>query len=215
MPSLRALTLLVPRSLRGAAIQSWRASPKKSLLAMTCFCLLTLLLSSCGFHLRGEMPLAAPLHRMYVQSTDPYGTLTRNIKQSLKMSDVTLTDNTSEATTILSITHDDTSQQLLSVSGTQQTRQYKLIVTVVFEVNDNHGRTIVSPQALSDSRVITVQSNQILGSSSEANLYYQQMRRALASAIMYRLSSHEITSVINDAFKPPVTPKKQKAKKSA
>lgn len=208
MPSLRA-----PRFLRGVTIQSLIASSKKALLAMTSM-LLMLSLTSCGFHLRGEMPLAQPLHNLYVQSTDPYGILMRNLQQSLKMSNVHLTDKPTDATTILSITHDDTDQQLLSVSGTQQTRQYKLIVTVVFEVTDNLGRSIIGPQALAESRIITVQSNQILGSSSEANLYFQQMRRALASAIMYRLSSQEITTSINDAFAPKIAPKKHKTKKS-
>lgn len=106
MPSLRA-----PRFLRGVTIQSLIASSKKALLAMTSM-LLMLSLTSCGFHLRGEMPLAQPLHNLYVQSTDPYGILMRNLQQSLKMSNVHLTDKPTDATTILSITHDDTDQQL-------------------------------------------------------------------------------------------------------
>jgi LPS-assembly lipoprotein len=157
------------------------------------------LLVGCGFHLRGEMPLAPPLHNLYVQSIDPYGTLVRILEQSLKMSNVHLAANSSEANTILTIIRDDTAQDLLSVGGSQQTRQYKLSVIVAFEVTDNSGRILVEPQTLVESRVITVQSNQILGSSNEANLYFQQMRGTLASAIMYRLSSHEITKTINQA----------------
>ena len=157
------------------------------------------LLGGCGFHLRGEMPLAPPLHNLYVQSIDPYGTLVRILEQSLKMSNVHLAANSSEANTILTIIRDDTAQDLLSVGGSQQTRQYKLSVIVAFEVTDNSGRILVEPQTLVESRVITIQSNQILGSSNEANLYFQQMRGTLASAIMYRLSSHEITKTINQA----------------
>ena len=161
------------------------------------------LLCSCGFHLRGEMKLAKPLHSVYIQSVDPYGTLVKNLEQSLKMSNVHLAASSSEAQTILVILQDETSQKLLSVGGTQQTRQYQLTVTASFEVTDAKGQTIVPPQVLGEGRVITVQSNQILGSSNEANLYFQQMRRALASAIMYRLSSHEISSMINSAYDPP------------
>lgn len=166
----------------------------------------TALLGGCGFHLRGEMPLAPPLHSLYIQSVDPYGVLTRNLEQSLKMSHVQLTESADKAKTVLVILRDDTSQALLSVGATQQTRQYKLTAVVTFEVTDASGRIIIPPQELADSRVITVQSNQILGSSNEANLYFQQMQRGLATAIMYRLSSHQITSDINAAFKP-ATPK--------
>lgn len=158
------------------------------------------LLTGCGFHLRGEMPLAQPLHSLYIQSIDPYGTLVHNLEQSLKMSNVKLADKPGNAQTILIIARDDTSQKLLSVGATQQTRQYELAASVTFEVTDAHNRSLVPQQTLTEKRAITVQSNQILGSSNEANLYYQQMRRSLANAIMYRLSSHEVTAIINKAF---------------
>ena len=40
----------------------------------------------------------------------------------------------------------------------------------------------------------------ILGSSNEANLFYQQMRRTLAYAIMNRIASKEVTNIVNAAF---------------
>ena len=158
------------------------------------------LITACGFHLRGDLPLAPPLQSMYIQSSDPYGTLVKELEQSLKMSGVKLAATPPAAQTVLVILHDEPTQKLLSVSGTQQTRQYQLTVTVTFEVNTPSGRTIVPPQALAESRVITIQSNQILGSSNEANLYYQQMRRTLASSMLYRLSSHEVTGMVSDGF---------------
>lgn len=159
-------------------------------------------LVSCGFHLRGDMPLAPPLHKMYLQTKDPYGVLASNLESSLKMSGVQLT-TADEANVSLVILSDDTTQELLSVGGTQQTRQYKLSVFVTFEVEDHNGNIILAPQTLSDSRVITIQSNQILGSSNEAVLYFQQMRRTLAIAIMYRLSSQDVTKLVNQTFEPP------------
>jgi LPS-assembly lipoprotein len=156
-----------------------------------------LTLGGCGFHLRGETQLAPALHSLYIQSIDPYGVLVKELEQSLKMSKVKIAASSAEAESTLVISNDSTAQDLLSVGGTQQTRQYKLSVIVVFYVNDAKGRTILEPQSLTESRVITIQSNQILGSSNEANLYFQQMRRTLASAIMYRLSSRQVTSLIN------------------
>lgn len=159
---------------------------------------MTLLLSACGFHPQGEMRLADPLKRMHLQTPDPYGSLARNLRDYLRMSHVKLVA-CNEAQTNLVILHDDTSQELLSVSGTQQTRQYNLKVNVAFEITNKAGHTILPAQSFSETRAITVQSNQILGSSNEANLYYQQMRRSLAYAIMTRLSSLEVTDIINHA----------------
>ena len=155
------------------------------------------LLSSCGFHLQNAMPLAPPLHKMYLQSIDPYGQLTRSLRQLLKLSHVQLVSSPTEASTVLAILKDSTSQNLLSVSGTNQTRQYNLVVTVIFEINNNKGQTMVNQQTLSETRTITVQSNQILGSRNEANIFYQQMRRILAAKIMDRIASKEISVLVN------------------
>jgi LPS-assembly lipoprotein len=168
---------------------------------------LSTLLTACGFQLQGEMPLALPLHRMYLQAPDPYGRLARDLREYLKMSGVELASSPSNAKTILVILKDDNSQTLQSVSSTQQTRQYELKVNVTFEINDTQGRTLVNPQTLSESRTITIQSNLILGSSNETNLYYQQMRRLLAYAIMNRIASREVTKIITDAFSPHAAPK--------
>jgi len=163
----------------------------------------SILLSACQFHLQSETNLAPALHSIYLQSQDPYGHLARNLKEYMKMSDVTFTDSPNDAKTMLVIVSDTTAQRLLSVNGTLQTRQYNLIATVTFEITDSKGLIIVPPQSLSETRSMTVQSNEILGSSNEANLFFQQMRRSLAYAIVNRISSQQITQTVNDAF--PVT----------
>lgn len=158
-------------------------------------------LSACGFHLQGETHLAPPLHRLYLKTSNPYGYLTRNLRQAFKASHVQLVSSPTEANTILTILTDDTSQELLSVSGTQQTRQYNLKVSVNFQITDPQGRIWVDTQTLSENRTITIQSNQILGSSNEVSLMYRQMRRTLANSIMNRLASKEITDILMQATK--------------
>lgn len=162
-----------------------------------------LMLSACGFTLQGEKQLAPPLHRLYLQTPDTYGNLERNLKDSLKMSGVKLVSSPAEADTMLIVTSDNSYQELLSVSGTQQTRQYSLRLVVSFEITTPSGKVLLPAESLSDSRTITVQSNQILGSSNESTMYYQQMRRSIAAAIMNRLASTQVTDIINHEFEPP------------
>lgn len=171
----------------------------KGILRSLFFCF-ALLITGCGFHLQGETKLATPLHRMHLKTPDPYGQLARSLQQYLKISNVQLVTSPEQASTILSILRDETSQELLSVSGTQQTRQYTLRVTVAFDISTPEGKSIIGPQTLSETRTITIQSNQILGSSNEANLFYQQMRRTLAYAILNRIASNEITRKIEKSF---------------
>lgn len=162
--------------------------------------LLTAALSGCGFHLQGDKTLAPPLQTMYLDTPDPYGILAHQLEQNLKLSHVRLVSSAKEAQTVLVIMQDDNSQELLSVSGTQQTRQYALKVTVSFAITDSSGSIIMPAVSLTEQRYITIQSNQILGTSNESNLFYQQMRRTLAFSIMNRIASQEVTAMVNKAM---------------
>ncbi len=157
-------------------------------------CLLTI--TSCGYHLRGSMPLAAPLYKLYLETSDPYGPLTRYLKQFLKVSGVTLVDQRENSTAVLVILREATSQQLLGISGTQQTRQYNLILNVTFQVTNPQGKILVPIQNITETRSFTIKSDQILAGSNEANNLYNQMRQAIVYDIMARLGSTEITLLL-------------------
>jgi outer membrane lipopolysaccharide assembly protein LptE/RlpB len=163
--------------------------------------------------LQGQLQLAPALHRLYIQAADPYGVLVRMIKLYCKTSHVQLVDAPENATAVLEITQDTAKDEFLSVSGTQQTRQYKLSVIVSFVIKDPKGRIIVPLQTLTEERTITIQADQILGSSNEANLFYEQMRRSIAFAMMNRISSQDVTQMINTGIsgaKSATTAKKNK-----
>lgn len=160
-------------------------------------------LTSCGFHLQGNLVLAPPMHRLYIQSPDPYSYLIRKIDEYLRISKVLRVSSPDQADVILTIISDDATQELLTVNGTNQTRQYNLQVIVTFMLSKADGAIILGPQTLSETRPLTVQANQILGSNNEANLFYQQMRRTIAYGIMNRISSREVTNLVNKAFQSP------------
>ena len=166
------------------------------LFIVSTLCALTL---ACGFNVQGPVKLAPPLQLLYLQAPDPYGHLARYLSQYLRASGVTLTATPETARTTLIILADDSSQELLGVSSTQQTRQYNLRVTVRFEViNAKTGLVLIAPQDLTETRTTTVQANMVLGSSNEATINYEQMRRSIASSILTRLSAknaeHDVIS---------------------
>ena len=168
----------------------------KTCLSVISIILLVWGLSGCGFHLQGKTHLAPPFKRIYLQTNNPYGYLARYLRESLKLSNVELASSPCDATIILIIQRDENLQQLITVNSTTQTRQYNLQVLVAFALLDKHGYVLLPTQQLSESRVMTIQSNQILGSSNESNLYFQQMRRTLANAIMNRIGSREVSNLV-------------------
>lgn len=162
--------------------------------------ILILNLTACGFRPQSEKNLAPPLLQLYVQTADPYGFFTKNLKLQLKTSKVNLVDDPKDAQVILHILKDETSQELLSTSGSQQTRQYNLHVTIHFDLSKKNGEIILPLQILTETRTITVLANQILGSNNEAMAYYKQMRESLARAVMNRIASKEVTKQVQAAF---------------
>ncbi|OAI48411.1 hypothetical protein AYO45_05025 [Gammaproteobacteria bacterium SCGC AG-212-F23] len=152
-----------------------------------------LCLTACGFHLRGPFTLAPPLQTVYIESADPYGKLIRNVRDYLKMSGVRIVTQAKDATAILVLSKDTEGQQLVSVSSSQQTRQYNLTLSATFRVDHPNGTTWISQQEVSDSRPITIQSNQVLAGSNEATIFYQIMRQNLAYNIIYALASAGVT----------------------
>lgn len=166
---------------------------RKLILIFTLFCI-----TSCGYQLRGSVPLAPRLHQLFLETKDPYGQLTRNLKAFLKISGVHLVDKQEDAESTLVILKELTSQQLLGISGTQQTRQYNLILTVTFEVTDAQGKVLVKPQTVAETRTLTIKADQILAGSNEANTLYDQMRQAIVYDIMSRLASKDITALLTN-----------------
>lgn len=158
-------------------------------------------LTSCGFQLRGSTPLSPALQELYIKTADPYGELTRYLREYLRMSGVHLAATPQEATTLLVILNEQQSQQLLSVSGTQQTRQYNLFLVVTFMVTDPKGVVLVPPQAVSEVRTLTTVSDQILGGSNEQTTLYQQMRQAIVYDIMNRLGSRDVSFLLMERKK--------------
>lgn len=165
--------------------------------------ILSLCLSACGFHPRGPMTLAPPLQTMYIQTDDPYGQLIKNLKVYLKISHVRLTNTPAEATSILEILSENTSEVLLNISGTQTTRQYNLTLTVSYRITDNKGNVLVNTQVATETRPLTINANQMLSGSNQAVSLYQQMRQAIVYDMVSRLASGDITLLLTTPQKTP------------
>ncbi len=158
--------------------------------------IIALFLTGCGFHLSGSLPLAPNLHNLYLETNDPYGQLTKNLKIYLRASDVIVEQKPEEAKLILEIISETTSQQMIGISAKQDTRVYNLILTVIFQVKNSQGKILVPPQTMRQIGSLTIQSDQILAGSNQADNIYQQLRVRIIYDIMSRLSSKEITSLL-------------------
>src|SRR5437588_542016 len=90
---------------------------------------------------------------------------------------------------ILHIIKQQTNNSLGSVSASTNTRQYTISYSVVFELSIFKHQAIIAPSTISTYKSLIINSNQILGSSSEEQTILQEMRQTLAQMIIAKLAS--------------------------
>lgn len=152
-------------------------------------CLAVFCLAACGFHLRGNVPLPKTLSPMYVATSTPYDPLVQAIEDTLTASHIELTDSPKKANTILRIIDIQSSESLVSVAASTNTRQYALSKTLRMELAGQKGKVIIPVSSLTATNPLTVDSNEVLNTSAQKQTLDGEMQQALVQQLMIRLGS--------------------------
>jgi LPS-assembly lipoprotein len=156
---------------------------------LTMFSLLLniVLLSGCGFQLRGNYLLSPQLQTLYVSSVDPHGELTRIVKQHLKVNHVKVVKNTTENLPELRILADKLDRRTLSLFDNGQVAEYEIIYTVNYQLNLPKQETQYYRFEL--TRDYQDDPDNALAKSRELSLMLREMRREAADKILRNMAS--------------------------
>lgn len=153
------------------------------------FVLMTaMLLSACGFHLRGDYLLSDELQTLYVSSSDVHGELTRLVKQHLSSNQVKVLKHKSSNNPELRIISDKLDRRTLSVFENGQVAEYELIYSVHYQLRFNT-RSGESQEAAQDfrfelNRDYQDDPNLALAKSRELSLLLSELRKSAADKIL-------------------------------
>ncbi len=157
--------------------------------------LLSVLVSACGFQLRGSVELPPMLRVTLLQSGNPWTGIAAALRIELESAGSRITTDAGEATAILTLVSERSLQRVLSVGRSGKASEYELYEEVTFALRDSEGRELLKPQTLSQTRDMVFDENQLLGKVSETDKLREQMRRSLARQIITRirtgLQAHE------------------------
>jgi LPS-assembly lipoprotein len=142
-------------------------------------------LSSCGFSLRGTAALPPALQTMQVQSADPNGDITRELRRVLRNNDVSV-DAAESSAYSLQIGQEQNSERALSVNSQARAGEYQLTMSVPFQLL-NAGTPVLGPETITLERVYLADPENAAAKSDEAQLIQREMRRELALQILRRL----------------------------
>ena len=162
-----------------------------------------ILLTACGFHLRGQSELPVELKTLYLQSPNPYSPMTKQLKQTLQHLGINLVNSPNLAQLTLQIIRDQLNQSESIVGANTQVREFYLTYILGYQLIDQEGELVVPQQFVSATRNFTADTNRSLGTSNERKTLEQEMHRDVIFQLLNRLNSKTTRKILE-----PIPPKK-------
>lgn len=149
-----------------------------------------LVLSACGFRLRGTGPQPElPFKTLFVSvaETSPIGVqLRRNLDV---MSNIQIVTDRKLADAALEVLNEGRDKQVLSLNSQGRVREYTLLYRLNFRVVDKEGRPLLAPTELVIRRIQSFNENQVLAKEAEEATLFREMQSDLVQQVLRRVSA--------------------------
>jgi LPS-assembly lipoprotein len=148
-------------------------------------CLLTALLTACGFKLRGSFQLPAELQKIYVvgsQSSDLVNDLNDMLAYSAEV-----VNNRSDADAILTINKEESGNRTLSVDSRGKVRESEMSYSVLYSLALANGDILLDKEALLLLRDFINDENDIIARTNESTVIARDLKRDAAQQILRRI----------------------------
>ena len=168
-----------------------QGEPRRAVAPARCFALTAaLLVSGCGFHLEGRVPLPRSMQRPYIESPDQQSDFVQSLRRQMLIAGAHPVDSPAEATAIVNIIYDDdaATPRVLSVSAQNRPTEYQLTYTVRFSVSAGD-KELLASQQVSATRSYSFDESLLLAKQHEESILRQAMGQDLADIVMRRLAS--------------------------
>ncbi|BBH48235.1 LPS assembly lipoprotein LptE [Pseudomonas sp. KU43P] len=152
---------------------------KRNLLVMG----LAVLLSACGFQLRGTGTSELSVKEMDLSARDAYGPTVTQLREVLERSGVNIHTG---APYRLVLTNEKQSQRSASYSSGNQTAEYELTTELDYSIQGLNNLELMSDK-LEVRKTYLRDGSNITGSEQEADTARDEMRRDLVNAMVVRL----------------------------
>lgn len=150
--------------------------------------IVSLILCSCGFHLKGMIDIPTWLESVAIISNNANKELEERLEAQLKAYHIKVSDNPAKAPYWLTLNQSTLSKQIVSIGASTNSRQYQLLLTTEFSLQKSNGEIIQTSRVVQVSRQFTLNNDRILGSNQEESLFVDEMRQETAMQILNRLS---------------------------
>lgn len=144
-------------------------------------------LTACGFHLRGNIPLADSLKNMYVVAPD--GSFKDQLEEVLTSAGAELAANKASADVVLNIASASSDRTVGTIDERGKANSYNLIFKVVYTLDDPEGEAVRARTVISEFRRYAFDPELVLESESEEAELLEDMEQDAALRIVRQLST--------------------------
>lgn len=184
-----------------------RPTPKSSVVATVAILLVALLVSGCGWHLRGYGDAPQTFSSIYIGSKNSHSELVRELGRAFKSQGIDVKANANEAEYGLIIIDERRKRRTATVSGSARISEQELTESVDYSVLNSDGSIALPLTTATVDRIFEYNEDNILATDDEAQLLRREMQRDLVRQMLNRLqnlgkTSASSTTPGNDATTP-------------
>lgn len=150
--------------------------------------MLALLLSACGFHLRGMIDVPNWLNNVAIISKGNDTELVTLLRLRLESYKINVNLDPALAKYWLIIDYVEFDQHVVGIGASTNPRQYQMILKIGFKLQDHLGIDIKPNKMVQVTRQFTSNNDRILGSNDEQSILISEMRQEAVNQIITRLS---------------------------
>ena len=159
------------------------------LLILSC---VSVILSSCGFSLRGSDVLSSKLQVIQLDMEQPNSEFSRLLRRSLEVADVSIeaVALTNSDSPVLLVSNERIVSRPITVNPRARAAQYEMRLSINIALG-NAERYLISPETLMVERIYFEDIANIAGTQEEVEIITAEMRRELVNQLMRRLEAVE------------------------
>ena len=156
----------------------------KQLIAASLTCLL---LSACGWHLRGSVGADLNIDNVYVSADNVHGGLASDLRRALTASKVQLAPDSGSAQYQIRLSNERRDRRTVSVGNEALASEYELTLSVVYQISDRANAVLAPASEAMALRSYSFDRNAVVAIAEEEKLIERELRANLVQQIIRRL----------------------------
>tara|TARA_R110002072_G_scaffold59158_5_gene150760 strand:+ start:31952 stop:32551 length:600 start_codon:yes stop_codon:yes gene_type:complete len=149
---------------------------------------IALLLSSCGFQLRGSGGYDLSVESVSILASNSRSELADELEDTLKSIGVEV-NPTNDAEYMIRLSSETTSRRPVASSGNITVSEYEVRVQAVFSVVSAQGKELIPDTALTAERIYSFDTSNFVGNAEEESVLVEEMRQDIAGQLVRRFSA--------------------------